>query len=178
MGGLPLFKIVYDFHQLPRESIPQLRDTLLSLVATYAKGPKPIRTQLSVCLANVAIQMLEWKDVLPMVVSALGSDPNSIACLLEFLHVLPEEVTEGRKINLTVRPTEHVTYQTTPVAGEERRPNIVVNRRMNYEIGQSSFSKTTVRRYLPCSRNMHNRPVSPIKMSISGGDADLRRLCR
>lgn len=45
--------------------------------------------------------MIEWKGVLPMVVSTLGSDPSSIACVLEFLHVLPEEVTEGRKINLT-----------------------------------------------------------------------------
>ncbi|GAB7362921.1 hypothetical protein MBLNU230_g3221t2 [Neophaeotheca triangularis] len=92
-------KIIYDFHQLPRESLPQLRDTLLSLLATYAKGPKPIRTQLCVCLANLAIQMLEWKDVLQTVVSTLGNE--SLACLLEFLHVLPEEVTEGRKIALT-----------------------------------------------------------------------------
>jgi len=73
----------------------------MSLLATYARGPKPIRTQLCVCLANLAIQMLEWKDVLQLVVSTLGSDPASIACVLEFLHVLPEEVTEGRKINLT-----------------------------------------------------------------------------
>lgn len=48
--------------------------------------------------------MLEWKDVLSTVVSSLGNDADSIACLLEFLHVLPEEVTEGRKINLTVCP--------------------------------------------------------------------------
>jgi len=47
--------------------------------------------------------MLEWKDVLQTVVNALGSDAQSVSCLLEFLHVLPEEVTEGRKINLTVR---------------------------------------------------------------------------
>lgn len=93
-------KIVFDFYQLPRESLPQLRDSIISLLGTYAKGPKPIRTQLCVCLANVAIQMLEWKDVLSTVVSALGSDPNSIACVLEFIHVLPEEVTQGRKINL------------------------------------------------------------------------------
>ena len=96
-------QIVFDFHQLPRESLPQLRDTLISLLANYSKGPRPIRVQLSVCLANLAIQMLEWKDVLQMVVTALGSDAQSAACLLEFLHVLPEEVTEGRKINLTVR---------------------------------------------------------------------------
>ncbi|KAF2484969.1 armadillo-type protein [Neohortaea acidophila] len=94
-------KIVFDFHQLPKESHEQLRDTLLQCLASYAKGPKPIRTQLCVCLANLAIQMLEWKDVLQMVVSTLGSNRESLPCVLEFLHVLPEEVTEGRKINLT-----------------------------------------------------------------------------
>jgi hypothetical protein len=46
--------------------------------------------------------MTEWKDVVPNVVSALGSDTDSHACILDFLKVLPEEVTEGRKINLTV----------------------------------------------------------------------------
>lgn len=50
--------------------------------------------------------MTEWKDVLEMVVTTLGNDANSIPCMLEFLHVLPEEVTEGRKINLTVRPID------------------------------------------------------------------------
>ena len=39
------------------------------------------------------------------VLAALGSDSRSIPSVLEFLHVLPEEVTEGRKINLTVRLT-------------------------------------------------------------------------
>lgn len=47
--------------------------------------------------------MREWKDVIPSVVSALGNDAASHACILEFLKVLPEEVTEGRKITLTVR---------------------------------------------------------------------------
>lgn len=47
--------------------------------------------------------MLEWKDVLQLVVSTLGTDTQSIAGVLEFFHVLPEEVTEGRKINLSVR---------------------------------------------------------------------------
>lgn len=47
--------------------------------------------------------MLEWKDVIPVVVSALSSDENGSLVLLEFLRVLPEEVTEGRKVSLTVR---------------------------------------------------------------------------
>jgi len=53
--------------------------------------------------------MLEWKDVLQTVVGSLGSDADSITCLLEFVHVLPEEVTEGRKINLTVRRAQYKT---------------------------------------------------------------------
>lgn len=80
----------------------QLRDSLLELLRTYSKGPKPIRTQLSVALANLAIQMLSWKDVLPFIVSTLGTNPDSVACFLEFLHVLPQELDEGRKINLGV----------------------------------------------------------------------------
>jgi transportin-3 len=47
--------------------------------------------------------MTQWEDVMPMVISALGTDSESHACILDFLKVLPEEVTHGRKINLTVR---------------------------------------------------------------------------
>lgn len=46
--------------------------------------------------------MKEWIDVLPSVVGALGESPESQACILDFLRVLPEEVTEGRKITLSV----------------------------------------------------------------------------
>ncbi|KAF2094330.1 ARM repeat-containing protein [Rhizodiscina lignyota] len=94
-------KIIYDLHQLPRDSLTTLRNTIISLLNAYRAGPKPIRTQLCVCLADLAIQMTEWKDVMDLVVKALGSNPESIPCVLEFLHVLPEEVTEGRKINLS-----------------------------------------------------------------------------
>jgi hypothetical protein len=44
--------------------------------------------------------MTEWKNVLQTVGAALGSEAGD--CVLEFLKVLPEEVIEGRKINLTV----------------------------------------------------------------------------
>lgn len=52
------------------------------------------------CLAILAIQMLNWKDVLSTVVTALG---DHVAGILDFLQVLPEEMNEGRKINLSVR---------------------------------------------------------------------------
>ncbi|KAL8679895.1 MAG: hypothetical protein Q9186_003865 [Xanthomendoza sp. 1 TL-2023] len=92
-------KIIYDLDQLPRESLPSLRDSILALLVSFREGPRPLRTQLCVCLANLAIQMLEWKDVLGQVGSTLWSSAGD--CILEFLKVLPEEVTEGRKIHLS-----------------------------------------------------------------------------
>ncbi|KAL3418283.1 exportin 1-like protein [Phlyctema vagabunda] len=94
-------KITYDAQQIPADALPALRDQILQLLKVFATGPRPIRTQLCVCLAILAIQMTGWKDVVPMVVTSLGNDASSHACILDFLKVLPEEVTEGRKINLT-----------------------------------------------------------------------------
>ncbi|KAF2732980.1 ARM repeat-containing protein [Polyplosphaeria fusca] len=94
-------KIVYDLHQIPRASLPELRQSIMTNLVTFRNGPKPIRLQLCVCLANLAIQWTEWKDVLPLVVTTLGTDPATLPCVLDFLRVLPEEVTHGRKINLT-----------------------------------------------------------------------------
>jgi hypothetical protein len=34
--------------------------------------------------------------------TTIGNDQGGIPCLLEFLKILPEEVTEGRKFNLSV----------------------------------------------------------------------------
>lgn len=86
--------------------MPALRSQILLLLKKYAPGPKPVRVQLCVCLAILAIQMQTWKDVLPTVVSTLGNEVESHACILDFLRVLPEEVTEGRKITLSVRGTK------------------------------------------------------------------------
>jgi hypothetical protein len=100
-----LQQITYDLHQLPAEALEPLRDSLITLLQTYSGGPRPIRTQICVCLASLAIQMPSWKNVLGSVGSALGSDNNGGDCLLDFLRILPEEVTEGRKVNLTVCST-------------------------------------------------------------------------
>ncbi|UKZ60196.1 uncharacterized protein TrAtP1_001481 [Trichoderma atroviride] len=45
--------------------------------------------------------MKDWNDVLSSVVQSLSDSPQSHACILDFLRVLPEEVTEGRKITLS-----------------------------------------------------------------------------
>jgi hypothetical protein len=64
--------------------------------------------------------MTEWKDVLPMVISTLGNDTESHACILDFLKVLPEEVTEGRKINLTVCGPKHTILRASTSTGGGR----------------------------------------------------------
>ncbi|XXG99031.1 hypothetical protein Hte_005365 [Hypoxylon texense] len=113
-------KITYDLStQVPAPEIPAVRTQLLSLLKRYAPGPKPVRVQLCVCLAILAIQMQEWKDVLPVVVSSLGDENH--ACILDFLRVLPEEVTEGRKITLT---DEELTLRTTELL-EHNAPQVV-----------------------------------------------------
>ncbi|OAA56936.1 mRNA transport regulator [Niveomyces insectorum RCEF 264] len=95
-------KITFDLTtQVQPADLPELRNQLLLLLKKFAPGPRPVRVQLCVCLAILAIQMTDWKDVLPTVVTALGNDVESHACILDFLRILPEEVTEGRKITLS-----------------------------------------------------------------------------
>lgn len=91
-----------------------LRDSVLNLLVAYASGPRPIQTQLCVCLASLAIQMLEWKDVLATVGTALGSSAGD--CVLDFLKILPEEVMEGRKIHLSVCSIPHLIRLSRPYA--------------------------------------------------------------
>ena len=167
-----MVQIIFDFYQLPRESLPQLRDTLLSLLASYAKGPKPVRTQLCVSLANLAIQMLEWKDVLSTVVSALGSDQASITCVLEFLHVLPEEVTEGRKINL---PEDDLRDRTLELL-EDNGPQVL---RLLAQYAQSSPEAAKNPQLMDCItswireiplQNIVNSPLMDVVMNAVQAD--------
>ena len=71
----------------------------------YIPGPRPVRTQLCICIAGLAIQMTSWKNVINTIGTAVQSTPQGLDCLLDFLRILPEEVTEGRKVNLTVCST-------------------------------------------------------------------------
>lgn len=97
-------QITYDLTtQVSPSDLPALRTQILLLLKHFAPGPKPIRVQLCVCLAILAIQMKDWDNVLSSVVQSLSETPESHACILDFLRVLPEEVTEGRKITLSVR---------------------------------------------------------------------------
>ena len=97
---------------------------MISLLQSYSIGPRPIRTQLCVCLASLAVQMTSWKNVLGTIGPAISSSPEGQDAILDFLRILPEEVTEGRKINLTVCST----YQAPifGVSAATRWPQITV----------------------------------------------------
>lgn len=120
-------QITYDLAtQVPATEHAAVRTQLLGLLKLYAPGPKPIRVQLCVCLAILAIQMLEWKDVLPLVVSSLGEQPESHACILDFLRVLPEEVTEGRRTNLSVCGSRTANRPSSGASPRYNKPWIAI----------------------------------------------------
>ncbi|KAL1841979.1 hypothetical protein VTJ49DRAFT_6222 [Mycothermus thermophilus] len=153
-------KITYDLStQVPEADLPALRAQILLLLKKYAPGPKPVRVQLCVCLAILAIQMQTWKDVLPTVVSTLGNDVASHACILDFLRVLPEEVTEGRKITLS---DEDLAQRTTELLADNAEQ--VVQLLVSY--AQSSPAAATNPQLFDCiSSWLREVPVSVIVKS-------------
>lgn len=80
----------------------QLRDSLIELLWESTKGPKVIMVHLCLALADLAIQMLDWKNVIPDLVEKFKDTP---LCLLELLLVLPEEMNNNTKLPLTVSVT-------------------------------------------------------------------------
>ncbi|KAM7199905.1 Armadillo-type fold [Naviculisporaceae sp. PSN 640] len=137
-------KITYDLAtQISEADLPALRSQILLLLKKFAPGPRPIRVQLCVCLAILAIQMQTWKDVLSTVVAALGNDVASHACILDFLRVLPEEVTEGRKITLSEEELQQRTGELLSDNAEQ-----VVQLLINY--AQSSAAAATNPQLFEC----------------------------
>ena len=100
-------KVTFDLEQLEGASQEQLRDTLLHALDMYASGPRVIQTQLCLALAALALQMPEsrWGAVIPQMIERFGSAPTTVGVLLEFLTVLPEEVSMNHRI-----PIDNAAY--------------------------------------------------------------------
>lgn len=100
-------KVTFDLEQLEGASQEQLRDTLLHALDMYATGPRVIQTQLCLALAALALQMSEarWGNVVPGMIERFGGAPSTVGVLLEFLTVLPEEVSMNHRI-----PMDNTTY--------------------------------------------------------------------
>lgn len=102
-------------HELSRDSLPSLRDSLLQHLRTHmaaslqgASGMAALTTRLSMCVSALAVQM-NWMTILidllePLTavdpnVNATAEDPNKVlqrAVVLAVLQVLPEECASDR----------------------------------------------------------------------------------
>lgn len=100
-------KATYDLQQLPEQLLLQLKDSMLQLLSTYNQ-PKDrvIRTQLCLALCQLALQHLQWTGAMAEISAKLS---QNIPALLEFLKVLPEELSE---LNRTALTDEEFTART------------------------------------------------------------------
>lgn len=94
-------KATYDLLQLPHEAVVQLRQSMLDLLSIYAAKDKLIRVQLSLCLCQIALQDLQWANAINDVSARLTTSEECVPALLEFLKILPEELTLANKTPLT-----------------------------------------------------------------------------
>ena len=81
-----------DIFELPADSLPSLRDSLLNHLQRYVTAGA-LRTRLAMCVAALAVQM-NWSTI----VTELLANPSAV--LLPILRVLPEECASDRIILL------------------------------------------------------------------------------
>lgn len=59
-------------------------------------GSRAVITQLALALADLALQMPEWTDVVQGMIKQYGNDPTTVMILLRFLSSLAEESLNPR----------------------------------------------------------------------------------
>ncbi|KAI9273878.1 armadillo-type protein [Helicostylum pulchrum] len=94
-------KITYDLRDLDSNARLQLRDSLVELLWQSATGPKAVMVQLCLAVADLAIQLLQWKTVIPDLIEKFNDTPEGAICLLELLKILPEEMNSNTRLALT-----------------------------------------------------------------------------
>ncbi|KAL4233679.1 Transportin-3 [Mactra antiquata] len=101
-------KIQYAFHELPANVHQSLRDSLLEHAGKVTVETAPvIVTQLSLALADLALQMVSWKSPVQDLVQRFGSNAAQLPILLEVLIVLPEEIN-SRSLRLGANRRDEV----------------------------------------------------------------------
>ncbi|KAI1783930.1 armadillo-type protein [Ganoderma leucocontextum] len=95
-------KVTYDLTEMNNNDLLRLRDTLLTALETYHAGPRTILVQLCLAISALALQLPAWEDPVQTLIDSFGRNPASVPALLQFLPILPEEVTSNTKIPITV----------------------------------------------------------------------------
>ncbi|XP_061953802.1 transportin MOS14-like [Populus nigra] len=89
-------KVQRDFEELPSEAFRPLRSSLNTLLKKFHRGPPKVRTQISIAVAALAVQVPpeDWGDggIVNWLKDEMTSHPEYIPGFLELLTVLPEEV--------------------------------------------------------------------------------------
>ncbi|KAG2500508.1 hypothetical protein HYH03_001285 [Edaphochlamys debaryana] len=100
-------KVQRDFEELPDNAVDSLRESLLQLLIRFSKGAPPVRTQLCLGLAALAVHVPSdrWgpTGVVRWFAAKFGAVQPDLAlpCMLELLTVLPQEV---HSYKIAVRP--------------------------------------------------------------------------
>lgn len=81
-------KVTYDLSQL-EGNLMEFKTSLLNLLILH--NQKLVITQLSVALARLAIQFIQWRDPIVEIIHCLNPYPSK---LLGFLRILPEETLD------------------------------------------------------------------------------------
>ncbi|XP_025097718.1 transportin-3-like isoform X1 [Pomacea canaliculata] len=97
-------KIQYAFYELPQNSHQSLRDSLVEHASKISSETPPvIITQLSLALADLALQMPTWKNAVGDLIQRFGSNIQQLPFLLEVLTVLPEEFNRSQVNSRSLR---------------------------------------------------------------------------
>ncbi|KIK28382.1 hypothetical protein PISMIDRAFT_580037 [Pisolithus microcarpus 441] len=106
-------KVTYDLHQVNAANLLPLRDTLIAALVEYHAGPKAIITQLCLAIAGLALQLPAWDNAVQTMIETFGTNPATVPVLLQFLKVLPEEMTSNTRIPVTICQASHGKLQTS-----------------------------------------------------------------
>ncbi|CAL1695258.1 unnamed protein product [Somion occarium] len=94
-------KVIYDLHQVDAAHRFALRDTLLTALERFATGPKNIMVQLCLAIAGLALQLPTWENPVQDMIDSFGRNSATVPTLLQFLTLLPEELTSNTRIPVT-----------------------------------------------------------------------------
>lgn len=75
----------------------------MSALEKYHAGPRTLLVQLCLALSGLALQVPAWENPVQDMIESFGRNPASVPALLQFLTVLPEELTGNTRIPVTVR---------------------------------------------------------------------------
>ncbi|XP_043813517.1 transportin MOS14 isoform X2 [Manihot esculenta] len=119
-------KVQRDFEELPSEAFRPLRSSLNTLLKKFHSGPPKVRTQISIAVAALAVQVPaeDWGDggIVNWLRDEMNSHPEYIPGFLELLSVLPEEVYNYK---IAARPERRRQFEKELTSQMELALNIL-----------------------------------------------------